>query len=263
MRRLWRHLYWAREDFRLRRQYQGVRHLVYFGGDGIGDELLLTTVLHELRSRRTTGLGVMTGFSELFDLSPDVDSVLPMRHDQVSGLRRIGRRVDQVVYIDRQLPPDIDVPPATHIAAEMCRRAGIRGNVSLRPYLWLRDEETAWAAPHHGAIAIQSSRRSASLAIGNKEWQTERFQEVVDLLSRDHRVVQIGLPQDPPLRGVVDLRGKASLRQTAAILSQAQAFIGLVGFLMHLARAVDCPAVVIYGGRERPDQSGYACNENL
>ena len=43
----------------------------------------------------------------------------------------------------------------------------------------------------------------------------------------------------------------------------AAAFVGLVGFLMHLARAVDCPAVIVYGGREHPDQSGYGANRNL
>ena len=32
---------------------------------------------------------------------------------------------------------------------------------------------------------------------------------------------------------------------------------------MHLARAVECPCVIIYGGREAPWQSGYICNFNL
>ena len=32
---------------------------------------------------------------------------------------------------------------------------------------------------------------------------------------------------------------------------------------MHMARAVDCPSVIVYGGRLRPDQIGYICNENL
>ena len=32
---------------------------------------------------------------------------------------------------------------------------------------------------------------------------------------------------------------------------------------MHMARAVDCPSVIVYGGRLRPDQIGYACNESL
>jgi len=32
---------------------------------------------------------------------------------------------------------------------------------------------------------------------------------------------------------------------------------------MHLARAVDCRAVIVYGGRERPEISGYICNKIL
>jgi len=32
---------------------------------------------------------------------------------------------------------------------------------------------------------------------------------------------------------------------------------------MHLARAVDCRGVIVYGGRENPSVSGYECNENL
>jgi ADP-heptose:LPS heptosyltransferase len=40
-------------------------------------------------------------------------------------------------------------------------------------------------------------------------------------------------------------------------------FIGLVGFLMHLARAVNTRSVIVYGGRELPSQSGYTCNENI
>jgi ADP-heptose:LPS heptosyltransferase len=60
-----------------------------------------------------------------------------------------------------------------------------------------------------------------------------------------------------------DLRGKASLRQLAALLAHCRMLVGLVGMPMHMARAVDCPSVIVYGGRERPEQTGYICNENL
>jgi ADP-heptose:LPS heptosyltransferase len=53
------------------------------------------------------------------------------------------------------------------------------------------------------------------------------------------------------------------VRETAGIMSQSLTFVGLVGFLMHLARSVDCRSVIVYGGREAPWQSGYSCNENL
>ena len=33
--------------------------------------------------------------------------------------------------------------------------------------------------------------------------------------------------------------------------------------MMHLARAVDCRSVILYGGREKPAQTGYVANKNL
>jgi hypothetical protein len=262
-RRLWRSFYWRREDRRLRAEYPGVSHLVYFGGDGIGDELLLSAALHELRRRGGTGLGVMTRHPALFAGSPDVDAVFPLSHRDLTFLPRIGIRTSRAVYINEQRPPDIDVPPTRHILAEMCRLCGLDGTVELRPWLHLQPGERSRFASHAGAIVVQSSRRGASLAIGNKEWFPDRFQQVVDALLPRHRIVQIGQPADPVLRGAEDWRGKSTLRETASLLHQAAAFVGLVGFPMHLARAVDCPAVIVYGGRERPDQSGYVCNENL
>lgn len=263
LRRLWRDLYWFRQDRAIRREYRGVQHLVYFGGHGLGDELLLTTVLHELRRRGGRGLGVMTSVPEIFEHSPDVDVVKPVRHDHRAFLDRAGIRAEQLTYIREQRPPDIDVPPPRHVLAEMCRLAGITGDIALRPYFHLTDEEKAAARRDRPFIAMQSSRRSASLQIANKEWLPERLQEVADGLRERFELVQIGQAPDPPIVGAVDLRGRTSIRETAAVLHHARAFVGLVGFPMHLARSVDCPAVIIYGGREHPGQSGYSGNENL
>lgn len=59
------------------------------------------------------------------------------------------------------------------------------------------------------------------------------------------------------------MRGKTTLRESAAILAQSLCCVTTVGLVMHMARAVDCPSVVIYGGREHAWQSGYICNENI
>jgi hypothetical protein len=261
--RLWRNIYWWREDRQIRQRYLGFRQVVYFGGDGIGDELLCSAPLHELRRRGGTGLCAMTNRPEFFRHSPDVDGVRPMAHADLPHLARIGVPASSTVYIHKKHVPDIDVPPPRHILAEMCSLCGVTGEIELRPRLWLTPEERAAAAPYADCIAMHSSRRSASLAIGNKEWLPQRFQQVADALAPRYRIVQLGLPGDPPLIGAEDLRGQKSFREAAAILAGATAFVGLVGFLMHLARAVDCPSVIIYGGREHPDQSGYVCNENL
>ena len=46
-------------------------------------------------------------------------------------------------------------------------------------------------------------------------------------------------------------------------MANSLVFIGLEGFLMHLARAVNCRSVIIYGGRIKPSQIGYVANKNL
>jgi len=97
----------------------------------------------------------------------------------------------------------------------------------------------------------------------NKEWYPERFQEVVARLQGRAALVQLGSLSDPPLKGALDLRGKTSLRESAAILANAIVFIGLDGFLMHLARAVECRSVIVYGGRLKPSLLGYIANKNL
>jgi ADP-heptose:LPS heptosyltransferase len=97
----------------------------------------------------------------------------------------------------------------------------------------------------------------------NREWYPQRFQELCAELRTDVRVVQIGSANDVRLEGAIDLRGKTNLRQTAAVLANSLVFVGLVGLIMHLARAVDCRSVIIYGGREKPSITGYVANKNL
>jgi ADP-heptose:LPS heptosyltransferase len=112
-------------------------------------------------------------------------------------------------------------------------------------------------------VVIQSSGLIARYPIRNKNWYAEGYQGVVSALRDRYDFVQVGSAGDPLLDGALDLRGKTSLRETAAVLAGSLAFVGQVGFLMHLARAVDCRSVIVYGGRETPAQSGTPCNENL
>lgn len=46
-------------------------------------------------------------------------------------------------------------------------------------------------------------------------------------------------------------------------MANVRVFVGLEGFLMHLAKAVGVPSVIIYGGWISPHRSGYDNNINL
>ena len=231
-------------------------------GRSPGDSLLCTALLHELRARGRGPLWMQTDHPALFEGSPDVDLVVPYKKAPRRLVRLSGGKTVYPDYAPYDAATNRSAPPDGHVIAAMARQVGLKGEIALRPYLRLTQEEREQALGAPGQIAVQSTGLGARMPMKNKEWGVERFGEVVARLRKDHPVVQVGLPSDPLLEGALDRRG-APVRATAAILSRSACFVGLVGFLMHLARAVDCRAVVVYGGREAPWQSGYSANENL
>jgi len=236
---------------------------MYYFGLAPGDDLLCTAVLRELAARQRKHVWMMSNHPQLFAGNADVAQVVPVdeRFHFYTTLR--GGKYQRLEYATVDLARDLGVQPSRHIIAELCLRAGVTGTIAVRPYFFPTEAEKAQAAWAGGVIAIQSSGLASKYPMRNKQWFAERFQEVVDGLKKECKFVQLGSPSDPPLDGVVDLRGKTGLRETAAVLANCRLYLGNVGFLMHLARAVECPAVIIYGGREAPWQSGYTCNANL
>ena len=159
-------------------------------------------------------------------------------------------------------------PPNDHILKILCRQAGIKGSILLRPYIFLSEIEQKKGRLFDNQIVIHCvGTHSYEGVMKNKLWGEDNFQKLVFMIKKNLdpsiSIIQLGTLKDPLLQGTVDLRGKTTLRESAGILSQAICFIGTVGLLMHMARAVDCRSVIIYGGREHACQSGYPCNENL
>jgi Glycosyltransferase family 9 (heptosyltransferase) len=245
--------------------------LIYFGF-ALGDDLLCTAVLRELRKRGKDQLMMISDHPELFERNADPIYVRPLwaRYYRDGSTASICRRFVGIWGGEfRRLeyaPPngeDQQLQPSRHIVAEMCARAGVTGQISIRPYLALSNEEEAEAGWARGHIVIQSSGMAARHPMRNKQWPDERFQSVIDALKEEFAFIQLGSSTDPTLRHAKDLRGLTEVRASAAILHHARLYIGTVGFLMHVARAVECPSVIIFGGREAPWQTGYVCNTNL
>ena len=206
---------------------------------------------------------MMSRFAELFARNPDVDVVVPFEERYERLVEWVGGRSWYAHYGGHDHEADRSPFPERHIIALMCQACGISGPVTLRPYMHLSSEELEIGRIGSRQIALHSSGQSAYSAMKNKEWLPGRMQEVVNALRGEYKMVQLGSPEDPKLDGCVDLRGRTTARESAAVIANSTLFLGQVGFLMHLARAVDRPAVIIYGGREKPWQSGYSCNTNL
>ncbi len=107
-----------------------------------------------------------------------------------------------------------------------------------------------------------------------KWWDPQRYQAVVDRLGDRIVFVQVGEVSHyhPPLRGVIDLRGKTDLRQLVRLVYHAQGTLSPVSLLMHLAAAIEMkpsyrvknrPAVVVAGGREPVQWEAYPHHQFL
>ena len=245
---------------------------IFYFGFAPGDDLLSTAVLREMRKRGHDRLLMVSDHRSLFEHNPDAAHIRSLwkryapdhstvsicgKYAMVSGGQFTRLEYAPLIGADRRQPP------RRHIIAEMCARAGVTGAVSIRPYLWLSDQEKSAERWAQGRIVIQSSGLDARHPMKNKQWPVERFQAVVDALAEEFDFVQIGSAADPPLKNVANHSGKTTVRQSASILHNARLYVGTVGFLMHVARAVECPGVIVFGGREAPWQSGYVSNLNL
>jgi len=85
-----------------------------------------------------------------------------------------------------------------------------------------------------------------------KWWDKCWWQKVVNVLSKDVTMVQVGGGSHihPPMIGAYDLVKKTSFRQLLQLIYHSQGVICIVTCLMHIAAAFNKPCVVIGGGRE-------------
>jgi hypothetical protein len=238
-------------------------HILFFG-DSLGDNLLLSIVAKELFNKGFTNIWIKCDHDFLFYHNPHVRLVLPFKTLLSKHLLRLLQvRIVHPVYSRYDVATDRDQIPEKHIILKMADSVGLKGSLVNKPDLYLTPAEIESGASCIKQIVIVTSTKDAKVPMRNKEWLIERYQQIVNKFYLDYQFIHLGARGDASLNNVLDLRGKTSVRESACILKNSLLMISHVGFMMHLARAVDCRAVIIYGGREKPEQSGYSCFENI
>jgi hypothetical protein len=224
---------------------------LYYANGGIGDELMLTAIAGAARAAGRP-IHVLATYPDLWRGNADPAS-LQANVDRWFYAQRRGWTFTPIVHLAYQ------TGHGAHIAAQMAAHAGVMLPPGWRPVLHIDRP----AARDPGLVLIQNSCRGARYSADTKEWQQARWQELTRRLVPDFRLVQIGTALDPRLELAEDRRGRTSLREAAALLGRARLFIGLESGLQHVAAGMHTPSVIIYGGRSRPDQTGYLFNHNI
>ena len=232
---------------------------------GIGDMLLLTIITRHLHENGRGENRVFTHYPEIFESNPTISKVFDKESLTFRMAKLLCKDYHEITYRcwSTLLPHQKSIFDC-HVIEQFCHQLSIRGKLQLKPALFLtRRELEQVEIPTGKYLVVQSQASHSNHPQSTKDWPAQRMQEVVDALKPTYRIVQLGSKQDHPLKGVDLMLGKTSIREAAILLKSAACFIGLEGALMHLARAVDCSSVVIWGGRLQPSQIGYPCFENL
>jgi GT2 family glycosyltransferase/ADP-heptose:LPS heptosyltransferase len=205
---------------------------------GIGDVLLITPVVRALREKYPNHqITVSTLFPEIFKNNPHVDRIIEAEAP-VSGF-------DQTLTMNYELTPDKHIVEAYADIAEVKL-------TDRTPELYLGHDERAHAQALLDSVGVSSEQAFCAMQITSgwlvRDWGRDRFKKVAEALERDGvSVVVLGEAAEPAIDFGIDLRGKTSLRVTAAIIEKCALMVTIDSALMHFAYALRRPVVSLFG----------------
>lgn len=223
---------------------------LYYCGGGLGDELMFTAVARAARDQGRP-IHVLTDLPQVWRDNPDPLSV-QTGIERWWSVARLKWRPTNIQHLSCDLSAD------GHLADQMAAKIPCTLPLNWRPILTSPKQKMKRLV-----IAVAISCRGAKYPSPTKEWPIEKWQRLVEYLRQFAPIVQLGTSKDPKLDDVQDMRGSTTIDDAAQVLRGATLFVGLESGLQHLAAAVHAPSVIIFGGRSRPDQTGYPFNSNI
>ncbi len=235
----------------------------------LGDEVVFTGVVREIKRETGWSLRVTTNNPELWSANTSIDGMgssgsgdLVIAHHHCPPFR--GTDNTPVHFLEQYLR---NMRSALQLAGHS-RVSKFAGDVPLTA------EELAAPPPFGVSGRYWLVGAGCKTGVPTKGWPSRNYQDVVDALRGRLTFVQVGSRRDwhPPLRGVVDIVGKTSLRDLIRLVHHAEGVLCPITSLMHLAAAVPVsasagfktrPCVVIAGGREAPHFINYPMHRVL
>jgi ADP-heptose:LPS heptosyltransferase len=238
-----------------------------------GDVLVMSAAIHSLHriypGRFITA--VETGIPSVWDFNPDVVSVEQAKEQKAEYLNwpKDDKGHDELYPAINQCNQH-----AAHFMEAYCQSIGKALGVHIplvtnRPHVYISNREKTWinqcedTFQYKGKFWLVNAGRKTDFT--TKFWGTENYQAVIDALRGKIVFVQVGSTEHhhPPLRNVLDLRGKTDVRQLIRLAYHAEGAIGGVTFLQHLMAALEKPYVCILGGREPVQWNQYPFQQTL
>jgi hypothetical protein len=152
-----------------------------------------------------------------------------------------------------------------HIIGQICEYYGIE-DPELKCDLFFTDREkenvsSIVSGLQESFITIEPASKNNYTP--NRIYPFEKWQLIVNELSKDFQIVQIGNPNSKVLNNVHSLIGKTTFREAALVIGRSKLFLSTEGGLSHAATTTDTPALVIITGYQHEKMVAYPQNINL
>lgn len=213
----------------------------------IGDVLLTGWVLKGLKKKHPNcKLRYYTKTPEMAKLLVDVDEVID---SDLWPTRDEGYDYPLLGYPLKEGYPD--VPMKKHLIEYFSEECGVA--YATPSLVHLEKPEGSYITIH---IKTGWSKY--------KEWPKENWDALIPRLKKAYEisVIQVGGAGDPLVEGVVDLRGKTSIKGTMEYIAGAWLHIGGDSFTNHASGVLGTKAVILFGSTS-PTGSGYASSLNI
>ena len=135
-------------------------------------------------------------------------------------------------------------------------RLGIK-KYDYKANYYLSEDEKEWAKQETSKFTKPILAVCTKSKESVKNWPEANWLELIQNLKANFSTIQLGDDREPTLEGVHRYAGKLSMRESAAILSRADYFIGPDSLLMHIANGLDVPSTIIFGGSRPVACFGY------
>jgi len=179
------------------------------------------------------------------------------------------------LYWEKDTKEKIYYKTGAHAIQIACNVHGIT-NAILQPKIVLTSEEEnkvnkllkTYGLEENKYICIEPHAKISFSP--NKAWFWDHWEALVCRINKlifdrslDFKIVQIGLKTDKILKGVIDLTGSTSFRETSRIISYSRTFIGCEGGLVHLSQAVCKNSIVLISAMMPKELVAYPKNINF
>ena len=215
----------------------------------LGDVVMCLAVVRAIRKKNPRAkITFITNYHALHAGHPLLDRVMSLEDAQREGVKNII-----------SLRYEVFIPLRLHLIDYLAGCVGLKNishEIPLPDFTSELGELARAIPPTRPRVMIC---RSSGPFTPNKDWPTERWDELIERLATHATVVELGTaaPVNSPAARHVDLRGRTTLRQFCALLAQADLVITPVTSAVHIAAAYSVPTLAIVSGYESPECSAY------